>query len=65
MTTIFDARRRPISLDLPAYPAPLSSADIAVKTAYGLSLTDWNALSDEERAEKRLNVATAQKEATQ
>jgi hypothetical protein len=35
------------------------TADMAVKTAHGLSLTEWNRLSEAERREKRDTVTTA------
>lgn len=60
MTTIFDARRKPISLDLPTYPV-ISDSDIAVKTAWGFALPEWAAFTDQERAYYRDNVAHAEK----
>jgi hypothetical protein len=38
----------------------ISMADIQVKTAYRLSVTEWEALTEEERRNCRENVATAQ-----
>jgi hypothetical protein len=35
------------------------SADMKVKAAHGLTLTQWNRLSEAERREKRDTVATA------
>jgi uncharacterized protein (DUF934 family) len=36
----------------------ISNADLAVKTAYRLTLTEWQALTEEERRAYRENVAT-------
>ncbi|AZS11746.1 hypothetical protein HOU96_gp48 [Arthrobacter phage Maja] len=60
-TSIFDTRGKPIRLDLPTYAAApvISDSDIAVKTAWGLSLTQWMALSDQQRAYYRENVSSA------
>lgn len=61
-TSIFDTRGKPISLDLPTYPAAppvVSDSDIAVKTAWRLSLPQWMALSDQQRAYYRENVSSA------
>jgi hypothetical protein len=59
--SIFDARKRPISLDLPSYAsAPvISDSDIAVKTAWGFSLPEWLAFSDQQRVYYRENVSSA------
>ncbi|QYC54974.1 hypothetical protein SEA_POPPER_57 [Arthrobacter phage Popper] len=58
MTTIFDARRKPISLDLPTYPR-ISDTDIAVKTAWGFSTTQWLGFTDQQRVYYRENVSSA------
>lgn len=57
MTTIFDARRRPINL--PDTPS-VDMGDMVVKTAWGLTLTQWqDDLTDEQRAYCRENVTSA------
>lgn len=38
----------------------LDPADVAVKTEWGLSLNEWNALTDQDRVYYRQNVANAQ-----
>lgn len=50
-------RRRPE----PVQPTPpISRKDAAIKTVWGLTLTEWNALSDDQRRWCRDHVATAQ-----
>lgn len=49
MTTIFDARRKPIHLP----GQSLTRADADVLNRAGLTLTEWDALTDEERADYR------------
>jgi hypothetical protein len=57
MFQIFDARRKPIPLDLPE-PLPLpSSTDLAVMGRHGIKLRDWYAMTDAERIAARLSVA--------
>lgn len=53
MTTIFDARRKPIPLP---DPPMLSRADADAMYAAGLTLTQWEALTDGERADIRWNT---------
>ncbi|WNM72275.1 hypothetical protein SEA_GUSANITA_56 [Arthrobacter phage Gusanita] len=55
MTTIFDARQRPINLP----DTPLDKGDMLVKTAWGYDLNQWNALTPEKRAYCRENVTSA------
>jgi hypothetical protein len=38
----------------------LNLADMAVKTAHGISLTEWNNLTDAERRDMRDNVTHAE-----
>lgn len=52
-------RRRLSPAGKVAQPAQISSSDIAVKTAWRLTLTEWNNLTDKERADKRDRVAEA------
>lgn len=60
MNLIFDARRKPIPLDLPE-PLPLpSSTDLEVMGRHGIKLTEWYAMTDQQRVEKRLSVAHAE-----
>jgi hypothetical protein len=51
----FFRKRRPAHR---AEPAP-SRGDIQTAYAWGLTLADWNSLTDFERAECRRNVTTA------
>lgn len=37
----------------------VDAADVAVKTEWGISLTEWNALTDQDRAYYRHNVSQA------
>lgn len=41
--------------------ADVDAADLAVKTEWGFSLNEWNALTDDGRAYYRQNVAQARK----
>jgi hypothetical protein len=60
MSQIFDARRKPISLDLPE-PLPLpSSTDLVVMGRHHISLTDWWNMTDQDRVAARLSVAHAE-----
>lgn len=57
---IFDARRKPIPLDLPE-PLPLPSPeDLVVMGRHGIKLTDWHNMPDSERVGYRLSVAHAE-----
>jgi hypothetical protein len=57
VSPIFDARRKPIPLNLPE-PLPLpSSTDLVVMGRHHISLTDWYAMPDSERVAARLSVA--------
>ena len=53
MTTIFDARRKPIPLP---DPPRLSRADADAMYEAGLTLTEWEAKTDAERADIRWNT---------
>jgi hypothetical protein len=45
--------------DWPAEPAAtISHEDLQAKTAWGLSTPEWLALSNDERADKRLNITS-------
>jgi hypothetical protein len=60
VSPIFDARRKPIPLNLPE-PLPLpSSTDLAVMGRHHISLTDWHNMPDSERVAARLSVAHAE-----
>ncbi|AYN58893.1 hypothetical protein PP634_gp67 [Arthrobacter phage Richie] len=60
MNRVFDARRKPIPLDLPE-PLPLpSSTDLAVMVRHGIKLPDWWNMTDSERVAARLSVAHAE-----
>ncbi|URC18090.1 hypothetical protein QEO76_gp47 [Arthrobacter phage Cole] len=53
MTTIFDARQKPIQL--PDTPR-ISRSDADIMHYAGLSLPEWEALTDQERADIRWNA---------
>lgn len=57
---IFDARNKPIPLDLPE-PLPLpSSSDLVVMGRHGIKLTDWWNMTASDRVAARVSVAHAE-----
>lgn len=44
--------------DWTAEPQRISHEDLQVKTAWGIQTPDWLAMTDDQRADKRLNVTS-------